>query len=40
MVQGWRVTDAEALGTLDLPGHETAVEVPEALLAEIARQVG
>jgi hypothetical protein len=40
VVQGLKVTDTEALGTLDLPDHETVVEVPEALLAEIARQVG
>jgi hypothetical protein len=39
-VQGWKVTDTDALDTRDLPDHETAVEVPEALLAEIARQVG
>jgi hypothetical protein len=32
VVQGWRVTDAEALGALDLPGHETVVEIPAALL--------
>lgn len=32
VIQGWKVTDPEALGTLDLPDHETAVEVPRALL--------
>jgi hypothetical protein len=40
VVQGWKVTDQEALQTLDLPEHETAVEVPAALLAEIARELG
>ena len=29
-----------ALASLELPDHETAVEVPAALLAEIAREVG
>lgn len=32
LVQGWRVTDAEALGALDLPDHEMVVEIPPALL--------
>ncbi len=32
LVQGWRVTDAEALAAMDIPGHETAVEIPAALL--------
>lgn len=32
VVQGWRVTDTEALTTLDIPGHETVVEIPAALL--------
>ena len=40
VVQGWKITDQEALRTLDLPEHETAVEVPAALLAEIARELG
>jgi len=37
VVQGWRVTDPEALAQLDIPGHETVVEVPQDVLAEIAR---
>jgi hypothetical protein len=37
VVQGLRVTDADAMAQLDLPDHETVVEVPAALLAEIAR---
>ena len=40
VVQGWKITDQEALRTLDLPEHETAVEVPAALLAEIVRELG
>lgn len=36
IIQGWRVTDPEALDALEargLPAHETAVEIPLALLA-------
>lgn len=32
VVQGWRVTDAETLSQMDIPGHETAVEIPAELL--------
>ncbi|WP_158852846.1 hypothetical protein [Saccharothrix deserti] len=35
VVQGWKVTDPEALAALHergLPDHETAVEIPAALL--------
>lgn len=35
VVQGWRVTDAEAIAALaerGLPAHETAVEIPLELL--------
>lgn len=32
LVQGWRVTDREALGQLDIPEHETVVEVPADVL--------
>lgn len=39
LVQGWRVADAEALAQLDIPGHETVVEVPEDVLAEIAKSL-
>ncbi|MFC6017088.1 hypothetical protein ACFP2T_12845 [Plantactinospora solaniradicis] len=37
VVQGWRVSDPEALAQLDIPAHETAVEVPADVLAEIAK---
>ncbi|MEV4757275.1 hypothetical protein AB0J86_19465 [Micromonospora sp. NPDC049559] len=37
IVQGWRVSDPEALAQLDIPAHETAVEVPSDVLAEIAK---
>lgn len=32
VVQGWRVGDAEAVAEMDVPDHETVVEVPRALL--------
>jgi hypothetical protein len=39
IVQGWRVTDAEALSVLDLPGHETACEIPPDLLRFVRDQL-
>jgi hypothetical protein len=36
VVQGWRVDDPQALAQLDVPPHETLVEVPADVLAEIA----
>jgi acetyltransferase-like isoleucine patch superfamily enzyme len=35
VVQGSVVTDPDALAALDLPAHETAVEVPASLLASL-----
>jgi hypothetical protein len=32
VVQGWKIPDAETLAQLDLPDHETAVEIPRSLL--------
>ncbi len=32
LVQGWKVLDADTLAQLNLPEHETVVEVPRALL--------
>jgi hypothetical protein len=32
VVQGLRVTDPDALGAMQIPGHETAVEIPAGLL--------
>lgn len=40
VVQGWRLTDAEALATMDIPDHETAVEIPAALLRHAPRLEG
>ncbi len=37
VVQGWRLLDAEALSQLDIPDHETAVEIPAALLEYLPR---
>jgi hypothetical protein len=37
VVQGWRLLDAEALAQLEMPDHETAVEIPAALLAFMPR---
>ncbi|MFI9384401.1 hypothetical protein [Kutzneria sp. NPDC052558] len=38
VVQGWRIDDVEALAALHergLPDHETAIEIPAALVARI-----
>ncbi|QUQ71170.1 hypothetical protein [Kutzneria sp. CA-103260] len=38
VVQGWRIDDADALATLQergLPDHETAIEIPAALVQRI-----
>ena len=32
LVQGWRITDPEALAAMSIPGHETVVEIPKAML--------
>jgi hypothetical protein len=37
VVQGYLVTDPEALGEMDIPVGETAVEVPAELLREVSR---
>jgi hypothetical protein len=33
VIQGWQVVDTEALAQMDIPAHETCVEVPRALIA-------
>jgi hypothetical protein len=38
VVQGWRVSDVEALSQLDVPGHETVIEVPRELLLKYVPQ--
>lgn len=32
VIQGWKVADREALSQLDIPDHETVIEIPAALL--------
>ncbi|MBO4255624.1 hypothetical protein [Streptomyces griseorubiginosus] len=32
LVQGWKVEDAERLGQLDIPGHESVVEIPRRMV--------
>ncbi|WP_310726488.1 hypothetical protein [Streptomyces sp. N2A] len=31
LVQGWKVVDDERLSQLDLPSHETVVEIPKRM---------
>ncbi len=37
IVQGYKVEDAETLEQLSVPGHETVVEIPAALLKYLPR---
>jgi hypothetical protein len=37
LVQGYKVEDAEALGQLNVPTHETVVEIPAELLKYLPR---
>jgi hypothetical protein len=39
VIQGWRVTDTEALAAMDIPDHETAIEVPRDLLGFAPRDL-
>ncbi|MEV1068899.1 hypothetical protein [Streptomyces sp. NPDC050263] len=32
LVQGWKVLDADRLSELDLPEHETVVEIPKRMV--------
>ena len=32
VIQGWKVLDSEALAAMNIPDHETAIEVPKTLL--------
>ncbi|MFI1801440.1 hypothetical protein ACH427_29430 [Streptomyces sp. NPDC020379] len=32
VVQGWKVEEPERLGQLDIPGHETVVEIPRRMV--------
>ncbi len=37
VIQGYRIEDAETLGQLSIPGHETVVEIPAELLKHLPR---
>lgn len=38
VIQGWKITDPEALEVLkDVPDHETYVEVPKALMKHLEK---
>jgi hypothetical protein len=37
VIQGYRVVDAEALSMMDIPAHETVVEIPRSLLPHLPR---
>lgn len=39
VVQGWEVTDPDALAQMDIPAGETAVEIPDRML-QFFRQEG
>jgi hypothetical protein len=32
VVQGWVVTDPDALASMDIPGGETCVEIPDRMI--------
>ena len=32
VVQGWKVADPDVLAEMDIPDHETAVEIPDRLV--------
>ncbi|WP_371874683.1 hypothetical protein [Streptomyces fulvorobeus] len=32
LVQGWKVEDAERLEKIDIPGHESVVEIPRRMV--------
>lgn len=38
VIQGWKVTDSEALSQMRIPGHETCIEVPKDLMRYLPRE--
>jgi hypothetical protein len=40
VIQGWKVTDPAALASMDIPGHETAVEIPDRLVPLLVEAYG
>ena len=39
VVQGWRIDDQQTLSQMNIPGHETVLEVPAALFRHLPPQV-
>lgn len=37
VVQGWRVLDSDALAAMNIPEHETCVEIPKDLMAYLEK---
>lgn len=40
VVQGWPVTDSEALAQMKIPGGETAVEIPDRMIQFFRQENG
>jgi hypothetical protein len=38
VVQGWRISDPETLAQMEIPDHETVLEVPAALFRHLPAQ--
>ncbi len=38
IVQGWMVTDPEALAQMDIPGGETAVVIPDRMIQSFRQE--
>jgi hypothetical protein len=38
VLQGWKITDPDALARLDLPDHETALAVPKELMRYLPKE--
>jgi hypothetical protein len=38
VVQGWKITDSEALDQLGIPDHEAVIEIPKALMDHLPRE--
>lgn len=38
VIQGWKLADADALRSLDLPDHEAAIAVPKELVRYLPKE--
>ncbi|HUY52829.1 MAG TPA: hypothetical protein VMV92_45215 [Streptosporangiaceae bacterium] len=38
VIQGWKVTDADALSQMKIPGNEECVEVPKGLMRFVPKE--